>query len=68
MGSPFLILGFGVQGGALIQTRKLNHYTRRYKWVIPASLGVCLSVPREAILHRHFERRRSTGFGREIGH
>lgn len=53
MGSPFLLLGLGVQGGGtLIQTRKLNHYTRRYRWVIPASLGVCLSVQWESNPHR----------------
>lgn len=49
MGSPFLILGFGVQGGALIQTRKLNHYTRRYKWVIPASLGETRNLPKRTV-------------------
>lgn len=32
MGSPFLLLGFGVQGGALIQTQGLNYYTRRFQW------------------------------------
>ncbi len=44
MGSPFLILGFGVHGVTLILTRKLNHYTRRYRWVIPARLGISRSA------------------------
>ncbi len=52
MGSPFLILEFGVHGVTLMLTRKLNHYTRRYRWVIPASLGVCLSVQWESNPHR----------------
>ena len=50
MGSPFLLLGLGVQGGGtLIQTRKLNHYTRRYRWVIPASLGETRNLPKRAV-------------------
>lgn len=39
MGSPFLLLGFGVHEVALILTQKLNHYIRCFKWVIPASPG-----------------------------
>ncbi|AMG00711.1 hypothetical protein AL538_23835 [Vibrio harveyi] len=49
MGSPFLILGFGVHGVTLILTRKLNHYTRRYRWVIPASLGETRNLPKRAV-------------------
>ena len=48
MGSPFLLLGFGVHEVALILTQNLNHYTRCFSWVIPTRISETRNLRKRA--------------------